>query len=185
MYTLIETAKLSTIDPRAYLADVLARLPGHPAKKIDELLPWTGHQQANAQRRPDHLQKKSRAVAVCSPISYIMTRWTAFTRILDDGRICMTNNVAERALRGIAIGRRNWTFCGSGRRRPPCRRHLHADRDGQAQRRRSPGLAGPRARPAPRPPRQTYRRTAALELEGELPRHILGSSSLTYRRLLP
>ena len=40
MYTLIETAKLNGVDPRAWLADVLARLPGHPAKRIDELLPW-------------------------------------------------------------------------------------------------------------------------------------------------
>ena len=46
-------------------------------------------------------------------ISYSLTRWEAFTRFLDDGRICMTNNAAERALRSIAIGRRNWTFCGS------------------------------------------------------------------------
>ena len=35
------------------------------------------------------------------------------TRFLDDGRICMTNNAAERAVRGIAVGRRNWTFCGT------------------------------------------------------------------------
>ena len=46
-------------------------------------------------------------------INYILTRWVAFTRFLDDGRICMSNNAAERSLRGIAIGRRNWTFCGS------------------------------------------------------------------------
>jgi transposase len=46
-------------------------------------------------------------------ISYSLTRWGAFTRFLDDGRICLSNNAAERALRGIAIGRRNWTFCGS------------------------------------------------------------------------
>ena len=46
-------------------------------------------------------------------ITYILSRWVAFTRFLDDGRICLTNNAAERALRGIAIGRRNWTFCGS------------------------------------------------------------------------
>jgi hypothetical protein len=39
-YTLIETAKLNAIDPRAWLADVLARLPDHPAKRIAELLPW-------------------------------------------------------------------------------------------------------------------------------------------------
>ena len=46
-------------------------------------------------------------------INHILNRWVAFTRFLDDGRICMSNNAAERALRGIAIGRRNWTFCGS------------------------------------------------------------------------
>ena len=46
-------------------------------------------------------------------INYILIRWVAFTRFLDDGKICMSNNAAERALRGIAIGRRNWTFCGS------------------------------------------------------------------------
>jgi transposase len=39
-YALIETAKLNDIDPQAWLADVLARLPDHPAKRIDQLLPW-------------------------------------------------------------------------------------------------------------------------------------------------
>ena len=40
IYTLNETAKLNDIDPRAWFADVLARLPDHPAKRIGELLPW-------------------------------------------------------------------------------------------------------------------------------------------------
>ena len=40
IYTLIETAKLNSVDPQAWLADVLARLPDHPAKRIDQLLPW-------------------------------------------------------------------------------------------------------------------------------------------------
>jgi transposase len=40
IYTLIETAKLNDVDPRAWLSDVLARLQDHPAKQIDELLPW-------------------------------------------------------------------------------------------------------------------------------------------------
>ena len=40
IYTLIATAKLSNVDPQAWLADVLARLPDHPAKRIHELLPW-------------------------------------------------------------------------------------------------------------------------------------------------
>jgi transposase len=46
-------------------------------------------------------------------IDYMLKRWPAFTRFLDDGRICLSNNAAERALRGIAVGRRNWTFAGS------------------------------------------------------------------------
>ncbi|HMA15813.1 MAG TPA: IS66 family transposase [Kiloniellaceae bacterium] len=46
-------------------------------------------------------------------IDYLLKRWPAFTRFLGDGRICLSNNAAERALRGIAVGRRNWTFAGS------------------------------------------------------------------------
>ena len=40
IYTLIETCKLNGVDPRAWLADVLARIAGHPMKKIADLLPW-------------------------------------------------------------------------------------------------------------------------------------------------
>jgi transposase len=46
-------------------------------------------------------------------INYLLNRWAAFTRFLDDGRVCLSNNAAERALRGVAIGRKNWTFAGS------------------------------------------------------------------------
>jgi len=46
-------------------------------------------------------------------INYGLSRWDAFVRFLDDGTICLTNNAAERALRGIAVGRKNWTFAGS------------------------------------------------------------------------
>jgi transposase len=46
-------------------------------------------------------------------INYLFNRWAAFIRFLDDGRVCLTNNAAERALRGVAVGRRNWTFAGS------------------------------------------------------------------------
>jgi hypothetical protein len=35
------------------------------------------------------------------------------TRFLDDGRLCMSNNAAERAVRCVAVGRKNWTFAGS------------------------------------------------------------------------
>ena len=40
IYTLIETAKLNGVDPQAWLADVLARIADHPAKRITDLLPW-------------------------------------------------------------------------------------------------------------------------------------------------
>ena len=40
IYTLIETCKMNGVDPRAWLADILGRLPGHPASRIAELLPW-------------------------------------------------------------------------------------------------------------------------------------------------
>jgi hypothetical protein len=48
-------------------------------------------------------------------MDYMLKRWDAFTRFLDDGRICLTNNAAERALRGIALGRKSWLFAGSDR----------------------------------------------------------------------
>ena len=40
MYSLIVTAKMNDVDPRAWLADVLARIAGHPARRLDDLLPW-------------------------------------------------------------------------------------------------------------------------------------------------
>jgi transposase len=46
-------------------------------------------------------------------IDYSLKRWDALTRFLNDGRLCMSNNAAERELRTIAVGRRNWTFAGS------------------------------------------------------------------------
>lgn len=45
----------------------------------------------------------------------MLRRWPSFTRFLEDGRICLTNNAAERALRGVALGRKAWLFCGSDR----------------------------------------------------------------------
>jgi transposase len=46
-------------------------------------------------------------------LAYSLKLWSALTRFLADGRLCMTNNAAERELRAVAIGRHNWTFCGS------------------------------------------------------------------------
>ncbi len=57
----------------------------------------------------------SRGHDLVKAANYMLKRWTAFTRFLDDGRICLSNNAAERALRGIALGRKSWLFAGSDR----------------------------------------------------------------------
>ena len=57
----------------------------------------------------------SRHADLAKAIDYMLKRWPAFNRFLDDGRICLSNNAAERALRGIALGRRAWLFAGSDR----------------------------------------------------------------------
>ena len=57
----------------------------------------------------------SRHDDVAKAMDYMLKRWPAFARFLNDGRICLTNNAAERALRGIALGRKAWLFAGSDR----------------------------------------------------------------------
>ena len=57
----------------------------------------------------------SRSSSVAEPIDYMLRRWDRFARFIDDGRICLTNNAAERALRGFALGRKSWLFAGSER----------------------------------------------------------------------
>ena len=72
---------------------------------LADLGPWLRQQQ-------DRLSPKSE---VGKALAYATRRWEALTRFMVDGRICLTNNAAERALRGVAVGRRNWTFAGSDR----------------------------------------------------------------------
>ena len=59
--------------------------------------------------------KMSRHADVGRAMDYMLKRWETFCRFLYDGRICLTNNAAERALRGVALGRKAWLFCGSYR----------------------------------------------------------------------
>ena len=59
--------------------------------------------------------KLSRSSNVLKPINYMLSRWDGFARFTADGRICMTNNAAERSLRGLALGRKAWLFAGSDR----------------------------------------------------------------------
>jgi hypothetical protein len=71
----------------------------------------------------DHLQdylrtqaaRLSRGHDLVKAINYMLKRWAAFTLFLEDGRVCLSNNAAERGLRGIALGRKSWLFCGSDR----------------------------------------------------------------------
>jgi hypothetical protein len=57
----------------------------------------------------------SSASSVAEPIDYMLRRWDRFAQFIEDGRICLTNNAAERALRGFALGRKSWPFAGSER----------------------------------------------------------------------
>jgi transposase len=63
----------------------------------------------------DERARLSSAASVAEPIDYMLKRWYRFARFIDDGRICLTNNAAERALRGFAMGRKSWLFAGSER----------------------------------------------------------------------
>jgi len=60
-----------------------------------------------------HYARLSARSQLAKAIAYSLNCWDALTRFLDDGRLCMTNNAAERALRCVAVGRHNWTFAGS------------------------------------------------------------------------
>ena len=52
---------------------------------------------------------------VAKVVDYMLRRWEGFTRFLDDGRICLTNDGVERALRPLSLGRISWLFCSSHR----------------------------------------------------------------------
>src|ERR1700689_2844781 len=63
----------------------------------------------------EQVSKLSRGHDLAKAFNYILKRWTSFTLFLEDGRVCLSNNAAERGLRGIALGRKSWLFCGSDR----------------------------------------------------------------------
>jgi transposase len=75
------------------------------APLVASLHTWLREQRAKLSRHND----------LAKAMDYILKRWDAFTRFLDDGRVCLSNNAAERALRGIALGRKSWLFAGSDR----------------------------------------------------------------------
>jgi transposase len=61
------------------------------------------------------LPKLSGKSELAAAIRYARSRWAPLARYVDDGRLEMTNNAAERAIRPLALGRKNWTFAGSDR----------------------------------------------------------------------
>ena len=74
---------------------------------VDDLHDWMRAEQGS--------MSKHNPVARAIAYMFKKDRWDAFTLLLEDGRICLTNNAAERALRGIALGRKSWLFAGSER----------------------------------------------------------------------
>jgi hypothetical protein len=64
----------------------------------------------------EQLARLSRGHDLAKAFNYDLKRWPSFTLFLEDGRVCLSNNAAaERGLRGIALGRKSWLFCGSDR----------------------------------------------------------------------
>lgn len=102
---------------RIPLFDIEREINGLAA--VERLKRRRKYSQPLAEELHDWLQteraKLSRSSSVSEPIDYMLKRWDGFTSFLDDGRICLTNNAAERALRGFALGRKSWLFAGSDR----------------------------------------------------------------------
>jgi transposase len=75
------------------------------APLVNELIEWMKQERAKLSPHND----------VTKAMNYMLKRTESFTRFLEDGRICISNNAAERSLRGIALGRKAWLFAGSDR----------------------------------------------------------------------
>jgi len=69
----------------------------------DELEAWMCAARRKTSRHPD----------VAKAMDYMLKRWHALTLVLRDGRACIDNNAAERSMRPMALGRKNWLFAGS------------------------------------------------------------------------
>jgi len=64
-------------------------------------------------RFEETLQQVSNKSSLAVAIRYTTSRWSSMTRFVKDGRLDLSNNAAERAMRPVAVGRNNWTFAGS------------------------------------------------------------------------
>jgi len=138
---------------------------------IDDLESWMRRER----------RKLSSKTALAEAMDYSLKRWTALTRFLDDGRICVSNNAAERAVRGIAVGRRNWTFAGSdsgGRRAAAIYTLIETCKLNDVD----PRLARRRSSPHCRSPFQACRRVVALALASH---QVTGQRSLIAKHPTP
>jgi len=77
----------------------------HSKPRLEDLRQWL----------QEHRAALSRSSSTLPPIDYMLKRWDRFATFIDDGRACLSNNAAERALRGFALGRKSWLFAGSDR----------------------------------------------------------------------
>jgi len=119
---------------------------------LDDLHDWL-----NAQSR--RVPRKS---GLGAAIQYVLNDWRALVRYAGDGRIEIASNAAERALRGVALGRKNYLFAGSdaGGERG---HDLQPDRLGQNERAGPGGLSARRTWAHCRPPDQSHRGIVAME----------------------
>ncbi len=111
--------------PRAHYALATIRRLYHIERQARELGPEARramrqeHSLPLLERFREWLDTQALAVLPQSPmgqaIGYALGQWTALSRYLDDGDLAIDNNAAERALRAIAVGRKNWLFVGSNR----------------------------------------------------------------------
>jgi transposase len=89
---------------RGHSPDVrLAARRARSAPLFTDLRAWLEKTQARISSKSD----------LAGAIRYALTRWTALTLVLRDGRACLDNNAAERAMRPMTLGRKNWLFAGS------------------------------------------------------------------------
>jgi Transposase IS66 family len=99
-------------------------------------------------------------------MDYMLKRWDSFTRFLVDGRICLTNNAAERELRGITLGSKSWLFAGSDRGGERTAVMYTLIQTAKLNDVDPPGMAGRRAGPHQRSQHPKSRSAPAVELEG-------------------
>ena len=153
----------------AALYRIEAEIRGRPAEErraarqersrpvIDALEPWLR----------EKLGLVSRKSKLADAIRYALSRWAGLSLFLDDGRVEIDSNIVERAIRPLALNRKNALFAGSDGGGRALGGDRLAGRDLQAHRRRAAGLPRRRHHPHRRgPPAEPPRRPAAMGLPG-------------------